>query len=271
MTTGMAILLIAAALLAHADAKSNLLRAQNVFGWQDKSIKHKHSTRARYKSAASPYTQSPLKRSENVFNWQQQQQQQRHHPASPTRIVNVSSKSTEQPNPLNIIQPRKKELWLPWPLGELRNDYHRFAEQQRHRSVQSQQHQQQRIRDYYSDDYNLHHNNRIIRQGKDWAGKLLQRGQSLTQNFRRHDDAMKTADYWVKDTTTPMATASANMKEEKHKGKRKIRGGDTKEEKKWDHEMIFRYVKLQMKVRMRQLGYGEYTLKFTNHMSDYTQ
>jgi hypothetical protein len=37
------------------------------------------------------------------------------------------------------------------------------------------------------------------------------------------------------------------------------RGGDSEddgEKNHWDHEMIFKYVKLQVKVRLRQLGYG---------------
>ena len=36
-------------------------------------------------------------------------------------------------------QPRKKELWLPWPLGAVRSDYHRFAEAERQRRRQHTQ------------------------------------------------------------------------------------------------------------------------------------
>lgn len=247
MKTVFANLLIAAALLTITESKSNLLRSENVFGWQHKSVRRQPDQPRTHQESASHDTISPLKRSENVFNWQQTRTQ------SHKRIANTSSKSTEPINPLNNIklQPRKKELWLPWPLGELRNDYNRFAEQQKHRP--SQQQQQQRIREYYSDDNPPIHNN-ILKHGKDFAGKLFQRGQSITRNLKR--EQVQPANYWVKETTTPMATASASMKEEKHK-KKAMRGGDVNEEKKWDHEMIMKYVKLQMKVRMRQLGYGE--------------
>ena len=61
-----------------------------------------------------------------------------------------------------------------------------------------------------------------------------------------------------------MATASASMKEEKSK-KKVMRGGGKANEhqKKYDHEMLFQYFKLQMKVRLRQLGYGTFVILAT--------
>lgn len=259
-------LLIAAALLAAAETKSssfNLVRTANVFGWQDNaSSTHSRSSRTIHNSY-----ETSLKRNENS----------RSRKSSKSAVINASSSSksttskTQSANhhhhPLNnikIMQPRKKELWLPWPLGELRNDYYRFAEQQKQKQhVQSQQ--QQRIKEYYSDDNpsTISNNNSLIRHGREWAGRLIQRGQSLSRGVGKsgEEEEVKPSNYWVKETTTPMATASASMKEERQGKKRNMRGGDTvKEDKKWDNEIIMKYVKLQMKVRLRQLGYGTSTL-----------
>lgn len=234
-------LLIAAALPAVAETKSNnLLRKPNVFGWQDNTSAYSRSGRAIHSCKTS------RKCSVNP----------RSRKSSKATVVNASCKSSSSEsashplNNINIMQPRKKELWLPWPLGELRNDYYRFAEQQKQK--QNLQSQQQRIRDYYSDPSR----NSLIQHGREWAGRLIQRGQSLSRGIARSGEEVKSSNYWVKETTTPMATASASMKEKRQIKKRNVRGGDTKEHKKWDNEIIMKYVKLQMKVRLRQLGYG---------------
>ena len=235
-------LLIAATLPAVAETKNNnLLRKPNVFGWQDNTSTYSRSGRAIHSCKTSP------KCSVNP----------RSRKSSKAAVANASCKSSSSESashPLNnikIMQPRKKELWLPWPLGELRNDYYRFAEQQKQK--QNLQSQQQRIKDYYSDPSR----NSLIQHGREWAGRLIQRGQSLSRGITRSgEEEVKSSNYWIKETTTPMATASASMKEKRQIKKRNVRGGDTKEEKKWDNEIIMKYVKLQMKVRLRQLGYG---------------
>lgn len=249
-------LFIIADLLLLVESKSKLLQAENVFGWQHKSTNTRSDPRAyRQPVKQSCKTISSLKRSENKNNWQQHEQRK----SSSQKIVNASSKSNESANnPLNNIklQPRKKELWLPWPLGELRNDYYRFAEQQKHQSQN-----QARLHTYYTDP-----SNSFIEQSKDWAGKLFQRGQSFTRNITGKQEQIEQPNYWVKETTTPMATASASMKEKRHRSKKRaMREGDAKDDdKKWDHDMIFKYVKLQMKVRLRQLGYGEFIVEIRN-------
>jgi hypothetical protein len=225
------LLLASAAFVMIVESKSNLLRAENVFGWQDKSPPRHNNKRTSnpYKSPQHSTT-SPPRRSENVFHWQ----------APKYNVIHASSKSIESTNPLNNIklQPRKKELWLPWPLGELRKDYHRFAEQ--HLRQSEVVHQTPKLQEDNAPS--------LLQQSKKWANRFFQRNPSAARNIKEPDK------YWIKETTTPMATASANREEEKQRGKKAVsRGGG---EKQWDHEMIFKYVKLQMKVRLRQLGYG---------------
>eukprot|EP00804_Cyclotella_cryptica_P021717 CCRYP_012876-RB/>CCRYP_012876-RB protein AED:0.06 eAED:0.06 QI:334/0.8/0.83/1/0.8/0.66/6/506/945 len=310
------------------DAKSNLLRAENVFGWrQEKSSTIKHGYRAnprlvnKTKYSEVHSSSSPLKRSENVFGWQQSSkksqtsdQRRTSRKASPRgngkSILNTNSSTNDNTakgmddansmsdnlydennhrsgsshpriSPPNIkLQPRKKELWLPWPLGALRNDYYRFAEQQRLQSGYDEQsnhlRQQERLRSYYSDGHDgFHSPTNLFLHGRDWAGRMFQRSQSFVPRRIKQDDTeMKSTPpgFWVKDTTTSMATASATMgrkkqEEEQRKNenrykkasKQKVtRGGDSEDDgrkRHWDHEMILKYVKLQMKVRLRQLGY----------------
>eukprot|EP00579_Thalassiosira_antarctica_P012024 CAMPEP_0201922536 /NCGR_PEP_ID=MMETSP0903-20130614/10545_1 /ASSEMBLY_ACC=CAM_ASM_000552 /TAXON_ID=420261 /ORGANISM="Thalassiosira antarctica, Strain CCMP982" /LENGTH=1160 /DNA_ID=CAMNT_0048459695 /DNA_START=49 /DNA_END=3531 /DNA_ORIENTATION=+ len=298
----------------------------------------------------------PLKQSENIFGWQQTKSK---HPTNknyspqrnnrrgtnkhdnPKAILNTSSsissnnKKSEDDDrykedkhnlnlsPPNIkLQPRKKELWLPWPLGAMRNDFNRFVEehddgnnsnnsnsnndnnapQEWHpRNSQQQQQQQRLARNYYSEEG--HHQSPsseeeggIFHQGRDWATRMLRRGsgmlpfneghqtirerESLTQQQQPNQTAESSQSrYWIKDTTTSMATASAipslgkkNKKEKPKKGrndaksKHVMRGGESKDDngeddgdgirnKNFDKDVMFRYLKLQASVRLRQLGY----------------
>jgi hypothetical protein len=315
----LSVTLLSATSVTSVNAKSILLRSENVFGWQDKSTRMKQRAHTSSQFSRKPshsgrtITTSPLKRSENVFGWQQQEpkRQQKGHQQRASRkssanlssvtYTNSSSKSkgsddshsstdsendyhfSNQPRitPPNIkLQPRKKELWLPWPLGALRNDYYKFAEQeQTTQNGHQPSEQQQRLQKYYSDDYQGYESNNIFQNGKDWAGRMFQRGQSLLPGNRVNkmiDESeinKPAAGFWVKDTTTSMAAASATMDKKKQQenkqhmvqskqkrvSKHNVRGGDSKDDEEknhWDHEMILKYVKLQMKVRLRQLGYG---------------
>ena len=266
MRSSLAELLAVLAILSAVEPNNNRLQVSqhSVLRWQDKTPSRESpiNLRSHHGPSMNIHADQFIPSCKRKSNYPRQRQEQTRTPE--TVLINASAKSSESANPLNNIKltPRKKELWLPWPLGELRNDYHRFAEQQMERQTNHQlysSHQQQRIKEYYRDDAS----SSLLHRSRDWAGKVLQRGQSLAKGLRKED--VQPLNYWVKQTTTPMATASASMKENRHnnngnKQKKKIaRGGDDfnamKEESKWDNEMILKYIKLQMKVRLRQLGY----------------
>ena len=298
--------------------EGNLVDSQNVFGWQKQKQKHSSSRSASAAAAAShrrlstpsSTSISPLRRSKNVFGWQEPKKL-KHHDTTKLQhrrsneddihktIVQASTNSysdeeldydQSKQQHLNIspnikLQPRKKELWLPWPLGALRNDFYKFAAEQRQYGSQqarrewhprSSSQQQQQIRSYYSGDYEGYQeqNINILHQGREWATKMLRRGEAMLPFGRHHanqndDDSMshpKGDSYWVRETTTPMATASATIQKN---GKKKQKhqngigsGGESKEEDndKFDKHVMFQYLKLQASVRLRQLGYGELLL-----------
>ena len=48
-------------------------------------------------------------------------------PTVASHSATVSSSSSPPNGSIKLMQPRKKELWLPWPLGALRNDFYEFA------------------------------------------------------------------------------------------------------------------------------------------------
>ena len=102
-----------------------------------------------------------------------------------------------------------------------------------------------------------HTNNRLAQTADD---------TSPTGGVVMGTDNQKLSGYWVRDTTTPMATASATMNKN---GKKQIvqrRGGgdvdaalagvNSENDKHFDRDVVFRYLKLQASVRLRQLGYG---------------
>ncbi len=293
-------------LLRGVNAKNNLQQSENVFGWQrpSRQLQQQHSLRNRrhsLKSSPGPTikTSSPLRRSQNVFGWQTTEniQSRRSSANSNNRrsIINTGNNSNNKDDekvnnsnnekahkqqqmnivsPGNIkLQPRKKELWLPWPLGSLRNDFYKFASEQRdgHSATQreSLQSQQKRLRNYYSDEGYQEPN--VFDQGREWATRLLQRGESMIRgtiggNANESDvENQQKQQYWIKDTTTPMATASATMskKDSKSKNARRYgkvaRGGEetdkTSDSSSSDRDILFQYLKLQASIRLRQLGY----------------
>ena len=308
-------------LLAVVNAENNLRRSENVFGWQKKKASSLPPIQQQQQSLSS----SPLRRAENVFGWQNKSssvpQRRKNINGNNGRndnkrrksIINISNnngggsrhyysnnddnekdysdndiikiRNTSTPN-MNIkLSPRKKELWLPWPLGSLRNDFHRFAHEHRTNNNSGnnndeQQHlmlsspQQRRLRNYYSDDYNDDEVTQpnIFNQGKEWASRMFQRGENMFRGNNSLDEssevvAEQQSGYWIKDTTTPMATASATMSKNKDsknsgsggKNSRRFRGGKGEETTSTtsssDRDVLFQYIKLQASIRMRQLGY----------------
>ena len=288
-------------LLGGVNAKNNLLRSENVFGWQKPSsrqLQQQHLSRSkRHLLQSSPgptVTTSPLRRSSNVFGWQKQISSSSSTSNRNKRsIINVSNnnniedgntknysdeKDGKNKQQLNIVspniklQPRKKELWLPWPLGTLRNDFYKFASEQRdsqsaQRRQQLQQ-QQKRLRNYYSDEDYQEPN--VFNQGREWASRMLQRGESMLKgtiggnvNGEEVENRPQQSGYWIKDTTTPMATASATMskKDSKNKNSRRRKVGENNDNNSpskggsSDRDILFQYLKLQASIRLRQLGY----------------
>ena len=199
----------------------------------------------------------------------------------------------QQPNhpsaPNLKLQPRKKELWLPWPLGELRNDFYRFA------AAHGGGDGGARRTDPLPGQ-------RLLQRGREWAADARKRGAAAlpflapaSDGDREPGDGGAAAArspaapssrsrYWVKDTTTSMATATAIPSLGKKKGKKhqkkakppkKHKGGSAKEKlsrrrgkeesgeergggtnQEFDKDVIVQYLKLQATVRLRQLWYG---------------
>jgi len=210
----------------------------------------------------------------------------------------VSSSSSSPPNgSIKLMQPRKKELWLPWPLGALRNDFYEFASksggdrgeegQEWHHRGLRRQHDHEFIGGYTHQQ--RQDDNGMLQRGRNWANKMFTRvsimpmmpvgtgshtnnrlartadNTSPTGGVVMGTDNQKLSGYWVRDTTTPMATASATMNKN---GKKQIvqrRGGggvdaalagvNGENDKHFDRDVVFRYLKLQASVRLRQLGY----------------
>mmetsp|Transcript_8942 Transcript_8942/g.17820 ORF Transcript_8942/g.17820 Transcript_8942/m.17820 type:complete len:1086 (+) Transcript_8942:50-3307(+) len=293
------------------NAKNNLLHSENVFGWQKPSSsrqlqQHQISRSRRQSLQSSPgpttITTSPLRRSENVFGWNKQDSSPQRSNGNRRSIINVSNNNNNDgggnpnnyiddkdgkkkqqqqnlvsPPNIKIIQPRKKELWLPWPLGSLRNDFYKFASEQRDRqSLQQQQQfqqQQKRLRNYYSDEGYQEPN--VFFQGREWMTRMLQRGESMLKGTiggnvdeqEVESQQQQQSGYWIKDTTTPMATASATMSKKDSKNKNSRRSGKvlpnkdnddnipSKADSSSDRDVLFQYLKLQASIRLRQLGY----------------
>ena len=213
------------------------------------------------------------------------------------------------PHQFNVhVGPRKKELWLPWPLGALRNDFYKFAAEQRTYGASNaiiingaarQEWQPRNSRQQHQQQQEGHTNaNGMLEQGRDWATKMLQRGGSLLllpfpklhansddnqqQQHKSSNSGGRTnggrenkimagsssseSSYWIKDTTTPMATASATMKKKGNGNNKQMvsRGGESRVQDEEsnksmdDRDVLFEYLKLQARLRLRQLGYGKF-------------
>lgn len=293
-------------LLRGVNAKNILHHSENVFGWQRPSQQLQQQPNLlrnrRHSLQASPgptiKTSSPLRRSQNVFGWQTAENIQSRRSSSVNsnnrrsiintgissnnkedeKVNNSNNEKAHKQQQMNIVspgniklQPRKKELWLPWPLGSLRNDFYKFASEQRdgHSTQQGrfQSQQQKRLRNYYSDEGYQEPN--VFDQGREWATRLLQRGESMIRGTiggnvnESNVENQQKQQYWIKDTTTPMATASATMskKDSKSKNSRRYgkvaRGGEETEKTNdsSDRDILFQYLKLQASIRLRQLGY----------------
>jgi len=300
--------------------KKGLHRRENVFGWQ-KGRRPPFSSTGNIRRYSRIQTKSPfsaLRRSENVFGWQLQPQKHRktHISFSRRRIIssggttrniintsitrnsqnpqnvsfdnNSSSSSETHFNNFNIsppnikIQPRKKELWLPWPLGALRNDFYRFAEEHQRDTVGykivNENDQGKNHRDDMRYTQQVQKSDGILNHGMDWAAQMIQSGRSLIHLpiFRGrntdYSESNKSANpqpqpqprYWIKDNTTSMATASAAIKKKiigdgngngfDHRGGQ-LSQKEHANDQSWHQSMLVKYLKLQACVRLRQLSY----------------
>lgn len=310
--------------VVHAQNNS-LHRSENVFGLQKERSPPFSSTENIQRLSRIPAKSlfSAFRRSENVFGWQLQPKKHRNNHISFSRRRNIScggatrniintsiTRNTQYPqnvasdnnnsssgethfnnfniSPPNIkIQPRKKELWLPWPLGALRNDFYRFAEEHQKNNVGykivNENHQEKNYRDDMRDTQQVQKSDGILHHGLDWAAQMIQNGRSLIHlpTFRGkntdYTESNKSAipqpqpqpRYWVKDNTTSMATAAAIKK--KIIGDGNGNGFDHREgqlsqlsqkehtnDQSWHQSMLVKYLKLQACVRLRQLSYGRY-------------
>jgi len=144
------------------------------------------------------------------------------------------------PIKLIVPQPRKKELWLPWPLGAIRNDFYSFAasEEQRRQHGFNEEAGFNRQQLSQWPEWQIQQDS-IMHRSRDWATRMLHRGGGSLRriNFpalfhgsrkggagnveEEHGVASAIGDnnieygtssrYWSKDPTTSMATASATM------------------------------------------------------------
>jgi len=242
-----------------------------VFGWQPSK---KRDTRSRRDSSGGHLQQrrrqqqrgmsSVVNTSANSNNAQQPNEDE-----STAITANSISNNHHPPrlSPPNIkLQPRKKELWLPWPLGAMRNDYYKFAagysngynndvyDDDDDGGIKKNSPQQERLRNYYSDEgYQqqppLHQPNGILHQSRNWAANMLRRGEAILpfplpniiNNPNTYDNSNNEAApsqspqprYWIKDTTTSMAAATTTLQTNKRgnkEGRRHpmARGGHSK-------------------------------------------
>lgn len=272
---------------------SRLRRSQNVFGWQTTTTAK--NIQSRRGSSSSSGNNHNNRRS--IINTGSNNNNNNNEDANNTNYNNEKAQHKQQKNIVVVspgnhikLQPRKKELWLPWPLGSLRNDYYKFASEQRdgHSTQQDERfqssQQQKRLRNYYSDNnegYQEQEPNNVFDQGREWAMRLLQRGESMIRGtiiggggnvneseVENEQPQQQQQGYWIKDTTTPMATASATMsnKKDSSKSKNSRRGENDGNDKNSsstntdsssssDRDILFQYLKLQASIRLRQLGY----------------
>lgn len=254
---------------------SPLRRSENVFGWQ--TAKPTKST------STTSYYDNIIKRRRKVGVNVNAQRIQHTSSSSISSTLNRSSNNDEEnyesadninsnnslsPPNVKVLQPRKKELWLPWPLGAMRSDFYKFSEEfgsgrgRRSNNARQEWHP----RGSSSQEYH------ILSQGKEFATNVLRKGESMlsgisNSNNKEHSIEQDSDSFWIKDTTTSMAAASATMnnkKKQKNRNKKKtrhngaVRGGESTkddEHKNFDKDVLCQYLKLQASVRLRQLGY----------------
>ena len=243
-------------------SSSPLRRSENVFGWQQpkasrgsRTSQHVQQQRGRKTKEAGSndaktiiHTASSTSQ-EDYYNNDIEND-------SNTKHNNNNLNYLSPPSIKVQLQPRKKELWLPWPLGAMRNDFYKFANEQRRSGRGSLSSGNGRVQEWHprgssksQHQYSSNNGYReqqegILSQGKDWATSILRKtGTMLPFPFiefnnnneqnerRRHGDGATTtidsessAGYWIKETTTPMATASSisqNNNNNKQQGKKK--------------------------------------------------
>jgi len=302
--------------IIEVESNLHLQQSQNVFGWQQKQ-KTVHTNTAKRRHDISTVSSSPMRRSENVFGWQQKphknrrdNQQQDINTIQQTSTCSIQQDDVEHqhtdnnnnsinnnnnslsPSNIKLMTPRKKELWLPWPLGAMRTDFYKFAEEISGSVGMNNNNNQKRRNSYYINGASRQEwsprgtssgERNVLQQGREFGMRMLKKGEEMlpfdTNIFNSQKqpknilsdsaDSSNESGYWIKETTTPMATATKqkwnnkkhNKKKTKHNGAI-LRGGESSKDttnnennNHFDKDVLCQYLKLQASVRLRQLGY----------------
>ena len=137
----------------------------------------------------------------------------------------VARHQLQPPNIKLMPQPRKRELWLPWPLGAMRSDYYRFEADEKQRRMR----QREQISRNRQNVMGRDHRHRLESgslfsiewqdqwaRGREWATGILLRGglasggdaRGTTDSMRRHPPVMQ-KEYDVDDIGETSASSSS--------------------------------------------------------------
>jgi len=160
-------------------------------------------------------------------------------------VVGVVRTRTKTNNPITLaasikLEPRKKELWLPWPLDALRDDYLKFAQDRAaNQTMQST-----------AADSNDDEEERAAR--RETSSSPLSRGFRQLASIRspRNESAptdVQQHQRWARQAISPLAVAR----------RQHVRGGDEgrSDEGGLDKNVMMQYIKLQAEIRLRQLSF----------------
>jgi len=267
-----------------AVSSSPLRRSENVFGWQQKPHRSTSTKTRRGKQAVNIKS---IQQTTSTSSIQQDEvEKQRHTDNNNQDNINNINSNSLSPSNIKLMTPRKKELWLPWPLGAVRTDFYKFADEigsQKKNSyyINGASRQEWSPRDGTNSGGGREGN--VLQQGREFGMRLLKKGEEMLpfdtnifssqqqsdNSMTSESDSSNKSGYWIKETTTPMATATKqkwnnknqnNKKKTKHNGA-VLRGGESSKDttnennKHFDKDVLCQYLKLQASVRLRQLGY----------------
>ena len=156
-------------------------------------------------------------------------------------VVGVVRTQTKTNNPITLaasikLEPRKRELWLPWPLDKIRDDYSKFAQDRAaNHTVQT--------------DSNDDEEERAARRE---TSSALSRGFRQLASIchyspRSGSNPTDVQQHWSRQAISPLAVAK----------RQRIRGGDEGKSDRGalDKNVMMQYVKLQAEIRLRQLSF----------------
>ncbi|EJK70199.1 hypothetical protein THAOC_08463 [Thalassiosira oceanica] len=154
-------------------------------------------------------------------------------------VVGVVRTRTKTNNPITLaanikLEPRKKELWLPWPLDKIRDDYSKFAQDRAaNLTVQSTVDEDEEER-----------------AARRETSSALSRGfQQLASIYSPRNESNPTdvQQHWSRQAISPLAVAR----------RQRIIGGDEGKSDGGglDKNVMMQYVKLQAETRLRQLSF----------------